>query len=351
MQQFLAGNTSFYHSDAMFYPGGLSLAYENFSLPHMLSVSLLSAVLPGAGAYNLTYLLLVLAVALSAYFYLNYLLRDRWLALLGATIFGLSQHVIAHAAHPDVNLIVSFPLATYCFQRAIGEARPHFLLYCGIVTGLTAFFSMYIFVILLITLALMSLFYARARWKDLRFWRWMLLLALVTLLFSAGRILPMLADSEELASALDKNTSKETGTDLLSYFINYRHPLTAGPLKSLFQAGSPFYEPHTSYLGYLPLALIIIGLFRRGSRRKMLPWLALALPFLLLRLGSILQVDGYPYRDVVLPKALLGDLMPFAFSVFHAPIIFRWASYCRWRSCLVIASTRCWLPARPISAP
>ena len=40
-EQFLAGRSSFYHSDAMFYPSGVSLAYENFSLPHMLSVALL----------------------------------------------------------------------------------------------------------------------------------------------------------------------------------------------------------------------------------------------------------------------------------------------------------------------
>ncbi len=316
-EQFLAGRTSFYHSDVMFYPAGISLAYENFSLPHMLSVGLLGAILPPANAYNLTYLLIVFAVALSGYVYLNYLFRDRWLAALGASVFGLSQHVIAHAAHPDVNLIISLPLTAYFFQRGIQEARIWHLVCCGLIVGLSAFLSLYIFVCALITLALIGLYYAVGRWKEMRFWRWMLLLGFVIALASVGRVLPMLADGEELESALSKNKTQETGTDLLSYFVNYRHPVTTPLLKTLFGAGSPFYEPHTSYLGYLPLALIIFGFCKSCSRREMLPWLALALPFLFLRLGSILQIDGQQYNHIVLPKAFLADLLPVMFSSFH----------------------------------
>ena len=316
--RFLAGETSFYHSDAMFYPIGASLAYENFSLPHMLSVGLLGAVLPVANAYSLTYLLIVFAVSLSGYVYFHYLFGDRWLATFGAAVFGFSQHVIAHGAHPDVNLIISLPLSAYCFQRGLREGRLRHLICCGAIVGITAFMSLYIFVCALITLALFILCYAIDRWNDERFWRRMLALALVIAVASAGRILPMLADGAELAAALDKNTSYETGTDLLSAFINYRHPITTPLLKALFDAGSPFYEPHTSYLGYLPLALIIIGFLRPSGRRLMLPWLALALPFLLLRLGSVLQIDGIQYPHIVLPKSLLDDLLPALFSPFHA---------------------------------
>ena len=317
-RQFLAGQTGFYHSNALFYPGGLSLAYENFSLPHMLSVLLLGAALPAANAYNLTYLLIVFAVALSGYFYLNYLFRDRWLAAVGATVFGLSQHIIAHAAHPDVNLIISLPLTAYCFQRGFREWHIGYLVCCGLIAGLTAFFSLYIFGCLLITLALFIVGYAVDRWAEPRFWRWLLLLCLVIALAGAGRILPLLADAEELAAALDKNTTYETGTDLLSYFVNYRHPLTTHLLKTVFGPGSPFYQPHTSYLGYLPLALIIIGFVKPAGRRAMLPWLALALPFLTLRLGSVLQIGGQQFSHIVLPKALLDELLPALFSPFHA---------------------------------
>ena len=317
-RQFLTGHTSFYYSHAMFFPLGLSLAYENFSLPQMLALGLLQLLLPTDDAYSLTYLLIVLAVALSAYVYLIYLFRDRWLATLGACVVCLSQHVLAHAAHPDVNLIVSLPLSAYFFQRAMTENRLKHLLACGIVIGLTAFFSVYIFICALLALALFIAGFAFQRWRDPRFWRWMPLLLLVIALASAARVLPMIADAEELAAALDKSGGYERGRDLLSYFVHYRHPLTSTPLKTLFGAGSPFREPHTSYLGYLPLTLIIIGFLRPGSRRPMLPWLALALPFLLLRLGSVLQIDGEAFDHLVLPKALLDDLFPMAFTPFHA---------------------------------
>ena len=101
------------------------------------------------------------------------------------------------------------------------------------------------------------------------------------------------------------------------YFVNYRHPVTTPLLKSLFGVGKPHYDRTTSYLGYLPLALVILGFARSGYRRRMLPWLGLALPFLLLRLGSVLQVDGYKYSDIVLPKALLEDLLPPVFAPFN----------------------------------
>ena len=345
-ERFLAGETSFYHTEAMFYPVGLSLAYENFSLPHMLSVLLLGAILPIANAYNLTYLLIVFAVALSGYVYLHYLFRDRWLAALGAVVFGLSQHVIAHAAHPDVNLIASLPLAAYFFQRGFNEARVRHLVFCGLIVGFTAYFSLYIFVCLLITLALFIFCYAIGHWSDRRFWAWMLLLALVIALVSAGRILPLLADGADLAAALSKSTTKETGADLLSYFINYRHPLTAPHLKALFGAGSPFYQPHTSYLGYLPLALIIIGLCKSGARRLMLPWLLLALPFLLLRLGSVLEIDGLQYSQIVLPKSFLDDLLPALFSPFHATDHFQMGILLPW-AVMTCYGLRSLLASRP----
>ncbi|MCY3833874.1 MAG: hypothetical protein OXG85_12735 [Chloroflexi bacterium] len=319
LEQFLAGRASFFHTDAMFYPLGVSLAFENFSLPHMLSVSLLRTVLPTTQAYTLTYLLIVFTVALSAYLYLNYLLRDRWLATFGAIVFGLSQHVITHAAQPDVNFIISLPLTAYFFQRALHEGRRKHLVFCGFTVGFTAYMSVYIFICVLITLALMILGYAVGRWRERRFWRWMLSLGLIIGLLSAARLAPMLADAGELETALDKTNATEYGTDLLSYFINHRHPLTTPILKSLFQADSTLYAPRASYLGYLPLALIFIGLSRADCRREMLPWLALALPFLLLRLGSVLTIDGQDYANIVLPKSLLNDLLPAIFQPFHTP--------------------------------
>lgn len=315
--QFLAGKTGFYYTDVMFYPIGLSLAYESFVLPHMLSVGLLSAVLPISNAYTISYLLIVFAVAASAYVYLHYLLRDPWLATLGATVFGLCQFVTAHAGQPGINLIVSFPLSAYFYQRGLKEERVRYLIVCGIVVGLTTFNGMYIFICQIITLTLIVLYYAFMHWRDPRFWRWMMLLGIVIGLASAPRLAPIVEQLGSMDDAISKNRDQESATDLMYYFVNYRHPVTTPLLKSLFGVGKPHYDRTTSYLGYLPLALIILGFARSGYRLRMLPWLGLALLFLLLRLGSVLQVDGYKYSHIVLPKSLLTDLLPQAFAPFH----------------------------------
>ena len=317
-KQFLAGRTDFYYSDTMFFPTGVSLVYQNFSLPHMVAVNVLNALLPIATAYNLTYLLIVFAATLSAYIYLNYLFGDKWLALLGAAIFGLSQHVVSHVAHPDVNLIVSLPLSAYFFQRGIQEHRWQHILLCAIIVGFTAFMSIYIFVCVLITMALIVLYFAIDRWREACYWRAIVVLCLIIGAVSAGRIVPIVGDSQDLDVALSKNNGQERGMDLLSYFVNHSHPVTTPVLKSLFQVNASTWWPHTSYLGYLPLLLITIGFFKSTCRRKMLPWLMLALPFLLLRLGSVLHIDGQDYTNIVLPKALLDDLFPAAFRPFDA---------------------------------
>ena len=67
------------------------------------------------------------------------------------------------------------------------------------------------------------------------------------------------------------------------------------------------------------LFLIGIGLAARRYRRQMIPWLLLAGFFLLLRLGSVLTVNGYKYESVLLAKNYLEELAPAVCSAFHAP--------------------------------
>ncbi|MCY3865359.1 MAG: hypothetical protein OXG68_07950, partial [Chloroflexi bacterium] len=94
----LTGQADLYFTDLKFYPPGVSLAFHNFSLPHMFLFGGLSTVLPRSSAFNLTYLLLVFATMLAGYLYFQYLLRDRWLSFFGAMVFGASAFVISRPA-------------------------------------------------------------------------------------------------------------------------------------------------------------------------------------------------------------------------------------------------------------
>lgn len=318
LKQALAGDAELFYTDALFYPQGLSLAYQNFSLPHMFALGALSELMPLGSALTLAYLLIVIAAAFSAYICIAYFLRDKWMALLGAVIFGFSQHVVSHVPHPDVNLIVTLPLSVYFFQRGLDEGRLSWFIASGVTVGLTAFLSIYILVCASLTLGVFVLGAAVSRWRQARFWLLLSGLAISAALVAAPRIIPMITPSQNLAAALEKSGDAETGTELLAYFVNYQHPVTAPLLTALYDAKRPPFLPQTSYLGYAPLVLIALGLARKDYRRQILCWLALALPFLLLRLGAALTFNNVIYADFALPKALLNDILPALFRPFHA---------------------------------
>ncbi len=71
---------------------------------------------------------------------------------------------------------------------------------------------------------------------------------------------------------------------------------------------------HPGYLGVVPLALLAVGLSRRDCRRLSLPWVGLALVFLLLSLGSTLRWQSRPLlmfgEPLPMPLALAKQLLP-----------------------------------------
>ena len=313
----LTDGADFFFTDLKFYPKGVSLAYHNFSLPHMFLLRGLSAIMPRSSAFNLTYLLLVLASASAAYIYLRYLLRDRWLSFFGAMVFGTSAFVLARPATPHISFIATVPLSLYLLHRGFVEGRGKLLVAAGGLIGFTAFIGLYTLVCLLISTALYIVCFARARWRQPGFWAKVVMVALVAGAIGAIRVAPMVADADGLSSALKKNIHLERGRDLLGYVVNYEHPVTGPVLKSLFSTDRiEGGWRQTVYLGYLPLLLVGVGLASAETRPRAWLWLALLLVFLLLRLGSTLSVNNVVYESIRLPKFYLAQIFPQIFQPF-----------------------------------
>ena len=326
LKSLIAGRADFYFTDLLFYPDGLSLVYHNFNVPHMVVFGGLQAVMPTSNAFNLTYLLIIFSTALSAYVYLYYLLKDKWVSLFGAVVLGLSGYVVGRASQPDVSWIATLPLALYFFHRAIAEKRRLFIGISGVLTGLTAFIGMYTYVCILLALGLYVLHFAQSRWKKPRFWMRVALLFFVIGAISIVRIYPMIDSSQELKDILNKRGGQEQENDLLQYFIHYENPIfnrliTNRVTTAIVQFANPG-RWNTAYLGYVPLLLIGLGLWRGHCRRQMLPWLMLIAPFLLLRLGSVLTINGLQ-TGILLPKHYLDKAFPAVFEAFHATDLFQ----------------------------
>ena len=330
---FLVGESDFFFTDLLFHPHGVSLDYRNLGLIHMFVFNALRAVLPVSSAYNLTYLLIIFVTTAAAYIYLRYLLKDKWIGLFGALVFGCSIYVVARPSQPLISLIATLPLSLYFTQRSLLERRWSFALWAGLAAGITIFVIPYTYVILAMLMALFCMYFAAERWRQRDFWLRILLIAVIAGLIGAIRITPLIRDSADMAHALTKQSGVEFHTDLALHFINTDHPLLT-PLFSQLLGINLDPRWNSSYFGYTALLLSAFALYRCRCR-KLLFWLALALPFLLLRLGSFLTINGQEFRHIVLPKAWLNDLLPAVFQAMYSPDYF----YCAALMSLAVLSS------------
>ena len=321
-RSFLEGETSLNYTDMLFYPNGMSLDFHPYNMVHMILLAMLQSVLETSNAFNFIYLLIILSSTVAAYVYLIYLFDDRNLALFGAVVFGFSQHIVGHPNHPALNLLFTLPLSLYALHRGTKEQKWRWLLVCGALAGFTGFIGTYPFVCLVLTLGLFIIGFTYSAWRQPRFW-----LGLVLLFSTAGsisllRLYPMVVDASGFSEALGKNLGQERHNDLLFYFVNDGHPLLTPLFAAAFNADLGGQEDirdwhQSSYLGYLPLLLIALGIASRKQRRKMIPWLIILIPFLLLRLGSNLQVNGEVYSGILLPKHYLNSIFPAMFQAVY----------------------------------
>ena len=309
----VTGQADFYYTDLLFHPQGVSLAFHNFSLPHMMIFSGLQSFMPAISAFNLTYLILVYLTIMSGYIFFYHVFRDKWLSLFGAVVFGASTFVLTRPGQASTYFIATLPLSLYFLHRGIVEERGKFFIISGALVGVTAFIGIYILVCILLTMLLYIPFFALSRWKAARFWLRLFAMFLVAAGIAVVRFYPMLADSELLSSALDKNVGSEEFNDLLGYFTNYGNPITRPVFESVF---GPDPVHSDVYLGYVPLLLVFMGVAGRRRRSEKALWLLLLLPFLILRLGSSLTVNDVQYAGILLPKHYLTELFPYIFGPF-----------------------------------
>lgn len=314
---FLSGQVDLYHTDFMFYPNGVSLTFHPFQVPQILTVNALQLIMPVTNAYSLTFLIMVFVTALSAYVYVLYLLSDKGLALIGAVVFGLSPHVLGHPNQPEIGFIATLPATVYCLHRGIREERAVLVCFAGLLAGVTTLISFYTLTCLAITAGTLVFALGLSRWHKRSYWRLVILMLLMTVLASAVRLAPMISDLQTLDKIIAWHGNRERGYDLISNFVNHRHPLI-GPIgKSVLSTPSDTRTSDTSYLGYTVLLLLAAALINKTTRRKALPWVVLAAFFLLLRLGQTLSVNRIHYTEVPMLKDFLDQLLPVVFESFY----------------------------------
>ncbi len=314
LKRVLAGQADYYFTDTIFHPIGVSLAFHQITLPHAIVFAALQAIMPSDNAYNLCFLLMLLFNASGAYVLLLYLLNDRFASVFGASVFGLSPLLVGGPTLADLILVGTMPLAFYYLHRSVLERRWTYAAFAGLSIGITAFIGLYIYVCLIMSLAIFGVAMALSRWRETSFWLMIAVALGIGGIISSLRFYPMIDDRESLAYGLNKyDGMRDDSYDVVEYFVNTTNPLTYPTLRDILKL-SPVRVMGNGYLGYVPLVLIVIGLLHRRYRRAMLPWLAIFAVFVVLKPGENLMVNGTLFDDFYLPKYHLQRFIPLLFD-------------------------------------
>lgn len=313
---FLALQSDRFFTELMFYPEGLSLVYHPFLTIHTIMVNALSIFLPTSNAYSLAHLLIIAGSVLSAYAYLIWLFKDKWIALLGAVVFGFSPQVVGHPHHPGLTFMALVPLVLYALHLGLRHNRTKLVFLAGMLAGLTSVIVLYLYICVLITLGFFVCALATFRWRDKRFWLQIALLILAITASSLWRVYPLLTGPESFSEVAQWHGTNEIKTDAISFIVNHDNPLISRAAGAILQTPVGPQLSNTSFLGYMPLLLVFVGLASTVTRRKMLPWFLLCALFLVLRLGSHLTINGVAFADVLLPKHFLNQILPAVFGAF-----------------------------------
>ncbi|MCY3831499.1 MAG: hypothetical protein OXG85_00705 [Chloroflexi bacterium] len=311
IERVLAGEAELYHTDYMFHPAGVSLAFQSYSIPHALLLIVLQKIMPVDNAYNLLFLLIHAFNAFCAYTLFQHLIKDKWIALFGAIVVVASLPFPYDSTVPDLITIGTLPLTIYFLRRAVTENRPLFAALAGFCAGITAFISLYIFAIILLTVAMCAAFCAFSRSRQAAFWRLLLLSIAVCASIGYLRLYPMFADAAVLKEGLESHKSHIRSNDLLDHFVLTDNPFTGDLLRAAFNV-PPRASHEDAYLGYVNL--FFAGCALLHFRRRLLPWLAILVVFAALRLGHFLTVNSVEFPDIVLPERVLSDWFPTLFG-------------------------------------
>ena len=192
------------YTNVIFYPEGVSLVHHPFlQQPAMVLRIFLQQFMPFTNAFNIVFLLVIFSNALAA-------IPLRLVAVKGQvgsrwfprSYLAFSPHATNNPDQLHDATMASIALAVYFFHRGIVEKKSLLVVAAGLMVGLTSTVSPYSFACLMLTLAAVVIVFAVRRWRDLRFWRDIGLLALFTVMSSASSIYPMMADSEGLDRGL-----------------------------------------------------------------------------------------------------------------------------------------------------
>ncbi len=302
----LVEGRSLYHTDVMFYPQGVSLAFHSF-FPVVSALALL--IKPWLGMVGAHNGMVILAHALSGYgmfCLVRYLSPARsGLARLGAFFAGLVFAFLPYrmAESPRLHLVSTqwLPLYMLFLIRLLKERRRWHILPAAALFALNGLSGWHLMTLaLFLSVAYLGGHIVRTRGRRGDFRTDLVHLALLAGV--AGVILaPFLYPLAREALTVTQPYAgvpleSGRGNDLLAFFLpTARHPILGARVDPLHER---IENRHPAYLGITVLALTVVAGLAGGRRAWF--WIGTALLSALLSLGPYLRIGGRAF-DLLLP--------------------------------------------------
>jgi len=310
----LSQGQSPYHTDMIFYPQGVALHFLSFSWLNTFVWWPLQALIGNLAAYNFTVWWSWPLAGFGAYLLGREMFDDRRAAFVTGLIYAFYPYHFAQRNHLNLLSIQWIPFSLLFLIRAVRHGR----LLDGFLSGIFFAFSglsSWHHLTLSGMLAGLWFLYAwlteRDAWSG-RAWRGLLVLMVTTAVLTGPFLAPLVWEQFANPAGQDPYLGKEreTQTDLVAYFVpNLYNPLwgeAAAPVHRRFLRN----KDHAVALGYVPLALLVYGLFHWQKDRRIRFWLIGLLIFWLLALGPFPRINGRPYPGIPLPYQMVGWSFP-----------------------------------------
>lgn len=268
-------------------------------------------------AYNVHWMLTFVLSALSAYLLVLYLTRNRYAAVLAGFVFAFFPNRMAQStAHFAQIVTYWFPLVALYLVKLKRRPNLRNALVFTVLLALSLLVNIvHIAYFLLPLLSVFLLYWLLADRQRFRGAAPYVLLAMAGAgALTAPFLLPFVWDTlSGRLEYLSQAGSSQFSADAASFVV----PAVTHPLLSRIPAFRDFagrliadgnFRENTVYLGWVPLVLAGWAI-ARGPRRRLWPWLALALVAAVLSLGPSLKVAGI---DTGLPMPYqAAQLLPF----------------------------------------
>ena len=302
-----------YSSPYLFFPAGASLAFHTHSPFNMIAGMPLNLLWGEAAAYNFCILLGLSLSGWGMYLLVRDLTQDHRAAFLAGIVFAyFPQRVEQTLEHLNLASVQFLPLTLWFFFRTARGRTVHGRTArgprwrdaagLGGCFALNALCSWHLGVMLLLLLGFAGVWeLARARQprRELVL-RWSAAGVLAALLIAPAAS-PMIGEAVSGADYFRK-PPVDRGIDA-AYLVlpPYAHPAWGAWTAEAYANRAYHAAGFTSYLGFVPVALAVFGLWRR--RPGALFWGCVGLGGLVLSLGSRPWWNGVLYEDILLPFA------------------------------------------------